>query len=145
MDHDNDTGRQSAADREFRYSQFIGLLARHDQAIRRFVRSLLPSRDVSMSGQWLHLAAVYDPAGRRVSQYVNGRLVSREDIIDQFPIETLRIGPAEIGNWGQPFRKTPWLSVRNLNGTIDELAIFNAALTDERILSLYEQGKLLGY
>jgi len=32
-------------DREARYNEFVGLLARHDQSIRRFVRSLLPSRD----------------------------------------------------------------------------------------------------
>lgn len=31
--------------REAQYSQFVGLLARHDQAIRRFARSLLPSRE----------------------------------------------------------------------------------------------------
>ncbi len=28
-----------------KYQEFVSLLARHDQAIRRFVRSLLPSRD----------------------------------------------------------------------------------------------------
>lgn len=33
------------AEREARYSEFVGLLARHDQAIRRFVRSLLPSSE----------------------------------------------------------------------------------------------------
>jgi len=30
-------------DREQRYGEFVGLLARHDQSIRRFVRSLMPS------------------------------------------------------------------------------------------------------
>lgn len=37
--------RPDGLDREARYGQFVGLLARHDEAIRRFVRSLLPSRD----------------------------------------------------------------------------------------------------
>ena len=32
-------------DREARYNEFVGLLARHDQAIRRFIRSLLPARE----------------------------------------------------------------------------------------------------
>ncbi len=32
-------------DREQSYGQFVGLLARHDLAIRRFVRSLLPSQE----------------------------------------------------------------------------------------------------
>lgn len=37
MDHESD--------REQRYSEFVALLARHDLSIRRFVRSLLPTRD----------------------------------------------------------------------------------------------------
>ena len=104
-----------------------------------------PIWDVTRSGQWFHLAAVYDPAERRVRQYVNGRMVSEQEIIDKFYIDTLRIGAAEIGNWGQPFRKSPWFAVRNLNGTIDELAVFDAALSGEEIEAIHEQGKPLGY
>jgi hypothetical protein len=104
-----------------------------------------PVWDISKSGRWFHLVAVYDPAGRRVTQYVNGELVSNEPINDKFYIENLKIGPAEIGNWGQPFRNTPWFSVRNLNGTIDEMAIYNAALEQNEIRNLYVQGKPLGY
>lgn len=104
-----------------------------------------PFWDISKSGQWFHLAAVYDPTGRRVVQYVNGEQISSEEILDKFHIESLRIGAAEIGNWGQPFRKTPWFAVRNLNGTIDELAVYNAALTSDEISTLYEKGKPLGY
>jgi len=36
---------KSQTDREVRYHQFVELLTGNDQAIRRFVRSLLPSRD----------------------------------------------------------------------------------------------------
>lgn len=104
-----------------------------------------PIWDASKSGQWFHLAAVYDPSRRRVAQYVNGALVASEEISDKFFTDKLHIGPAEIGNWGQPFRKTPWFSVRNLNGTIDELAIFDAPLMTTEISSLYEMGKPVGY
>ncbi len=104
-----------------------------------------PFWDVSKIGQWFHIASVYDPVGRQVVQYVNGEELSREAIVDKFHISTLRIGPAEIGNWGQPFRKTPWFAVRNLNGAIDELAIFDAALTPEETQDLYKQGRPLGY
>ena len=104
-----------------------------------------PIWDISKSGRWFHLAAVYDPATRQVVQYANGRQVGSQEIIDKFHIDTLRIGAAEIGNWGQPFRKTPWFSVRNLNGTIDELAIFDAALTSEEITAFFQNGKPLGY
>ena len=43
MDQNSETDQQ--ASREAQYSQFVALIARHDQAIRRFVRSLLPSRE----------------------------------------------------------------------------------------------------
>lgn len=104
-----------------------------------------PFWDISKSGRWFHLVAVYDPIGRRVVQYVNGERLGDEEIADKFHVSALRIGPAEIGNWGQPFRSTPWFAVRNLNGTIDELAIFNAALSSDEIQTLYEEGKPLGY
>lgn len=100
-----------------------------------------PIWNVSQSGQWMHLAATYDPESRTVSQYVDGKQVSNERIEDDFFVEELRIGPAEIGNWGQPLRDSPWFAMRNLNGAIDELTIFNAALSDQEIESLYESGK----
>ena len=52
--------------------------------------------------------------------------------------------PAELGNWGQPFRKMPWFAVRNLNGTIDELAIINAGLTEEAIQALLSRASPWG-
>ena len=35
----------TSTSRENKYAEFVGLLARYDKAIRRFVRSLLPSHD----------------------------------------------------------------------------------------------------
>ncbi|MEM9367883.1 MAG: LamG-like jellyroll fold domain-containing protein [Planctomycetota bacterium] len=104
-----------------------------------------PIWSVANSGQWMHLVSVYDPGSRRVAHYVNGQNVSEHEIVDPFFTDTLRIGAAEIGNWGQPFRDSPWFSVRNLNGAIDELAIYNAALTSHEITMLFEEGKPLGY
>ena len=104
-----------------------------------------PIWDLSKSGQWFHLVAVYDPVKRRVSQYVNGRRVASEQIVDKFYISSLKIGAAEIGNWGQPFRDSPWFAVRNLNGTIDEMSLFDAPLAEKEINELYQQGKPLGY
>ena len=124
--------------------------SKHDQ---RFVETAGRARvyfsepfwDISKSGQWFHLAAVFDPVKRQVRQYVNGQVVGQAEIIDKFYINTLKIGAAEIGNWGQPFRNTPWFAVRNLNGTIDELAIFDASLSPTEVQSLYTKGKPLGY
>jgi hypothetical protein len=104
-----------------------------------------PFWDIAKSGQWFQLAAVYDPGNRRVIQYVNGEQISSEEIVEKFYISELRIGAGEIGNWGQPSRKTPWFAVRNLNGAIGEMAIFNAALAGDEITGLYEEGKPVGY
>ena len=98
-----------------------------------------------MSGQWMHVASVFDPSNHTVSHYVNGKRLSRESITPEFHIERLRIGNGEIGNWGQPFRETPWFAIRNLNGRIDELAILNAALTDAEIESLHDQSQALHF
>lgn len=45
MNDQPDIDEESPVSREAQYSQFVALIARHDQAIRRFVRSLLPSRE----------------------------------------------------------------------------------------------------
>ena len=45
MTQDKADIHETSGSREAQYSQFVALLARHDQAIRRFARSLLPSRE----------------------------------------------------------------------------------------------------
>ncbi len=112
---------------------------------RHLVYRTEPIWDLSKSGRWMQLAAVYDPQEMRVRQYVDGKLVSEDEIRPEFLVRRLHIGPSEIGNWGQPFRKTPSFAVRNLNGAIDELAIFNAALSSREIQDLYRNGKPAGY
>jgi len=97
--------------------------------------------DQSMSGQWMHLASVFDPKRRQVVHHVNGQRVSLQEIEDDYLIKTLRIGNGEIGNWGEPFRETPWFAIRNLNGRIDELVILDAALTDEEVAQLHDSSR----
>lgn len=97
--------------------------------------------DLSMSGQWIHLASVFDPAARVVAHYMNGEEISREEIKADFVVETLRIGNSEIGNWSQPFRKDPNFAIRNLNGRMDELAIFQSALTSPQIKQLFQHSR----
>jgi hypothetical protein len=100
--------------------------------------------DMSMSGEWMHIASVFDPADRTVSHYANGRKISDQEIIAKFFVDTLRIGNAEIGNWGQPFREDPWFAIRNLNGRMDEFAIFREALDEAEIAKLYERSRVGG-
>ena len=105
------------------------------------VYSTKPIWDSSQKGQWVHIASTYDPANRQVRHFVNGREIANEKIKDEYYIRALRIGAAEVGNWGQPFRKSPDFAVRNLNGAIDEMAIFGSALSAREIQELYENGK----
>ena len=126
-------------DRELTYPRGPGRPPLRDAGFHRVYFSE-PVWNTSMSGRWLHLAAVYDPQGRQVIQFLDGKEVSREEITDAFFIADLSIGAAEIGNWGQPFRDTPEFAVRNLDGAIDDMIIFDAALSEADIQNLYQQG-----
>ena len=64
----------------------------------------------------------------------------REEIKDEFVSQALQIGAAEIGNWGQPFRKSSDFAVRNLDGGIDEMIILNTALSSDEIHDIYLVG-----
>jgi hypothetical protein len=89
-------------------------------------------------GQWRHLAAVYDAAAGYMAHYVNGQCVTKTALRgDRI---SLSIGNAEIGNWGIPsvFSSYP---IRNLNGRIDEFALFKAALSDKEIEAMYRKGE----
>ena len=100
-----------------------------------------PIWDLSMSGQWMHVASVYDPKQRLVSHYVDGLKVSSEEITDEFLVKKLRIGNGEIGNWGEPFKEDPNWAIRNLNGRMDEIAIYQAALSGEEVSRIFEQSR----
>lgn len=100
-----------------------------------------PIWDMTMSGRWMHLASVFDPEKREVSHFVNGERVARKSMKPEFVIDKLRIGNAEIGNWGLPNREDPSYAIRNLNGRMDEIAIFRAALGEEEIAELFERSR----
>jgi ferric-dicitrate binding protein FerR (iron transport regulator) len=110
---------------------------------RRFHRLYYspPIWDLSMSGQWLHLTSVYDPDQRLVSHFVDGEMVSREEIPDEYLVKTLRIGNGEIGNWGEPFREDPSWAIRNLNGRMDEIAIYRDALSKSEIAEIFARSR----
>ena len=97
----------------------------------------------AQAGQWFQIVTTYDVERRQLTHHVNGEIVSRESIDDKWLVEAVNIGPASIGNWSDPVykRDDPSFAVRNLNGVIDEFAIFSAALSVEEIRELYEIGK----
>ncbi|MFT5108918.1 MAG: hypothetical protein ACI8XO_002298 [Verrucomicrobiales bacterium] len=100
-----------------------------------------PIWDTSMSGRWMQVASTYDTTTRRVTHYVDGKQISSEAVPDGYLVEQVKIGAASIGNWSEPYRSDPAFAVRNLNGAIDEFAIFSEALSAAEISQLYEIGK----
>ncbi len=94
-----------------------------------------------LSGQWLMIATVYDVDARVVRHFLNGEILSQEAIPEEYLVESIRIGNASLGNWGMPERAEPRFAVRNLNGSLDEFALFKAALPAEEIRRLYDDGQ----
>jgi hypothetical protein len=88
------------------------------------------------TGQWTHVAATLDDATGLMSVYVNGALVA-QTTTDVRPFATLPssdnpgvgIGNANGSSTNDPF-----------NGLIDELSVYNRALTPGEVLGIYKAG-----
>lgn len=90
-------------------------------------------------GRWHHIAVSYDNQSGQVIQYFDGAEVSREVSKLHRAGRPISYGPCELGNWGLPTQGHPF-PIRNLNGAIDEFAIYSAVLTGAEIQSIFENG-----
>jgi RNA polymerase sigma factor (sigma-70 family) len=96
-----------------------------------------PLVDLTRLGQWIHVASVFDGSNKTVRHYFNGQRVPCEASLDyDGPI---RIGDAELCNWGRPVDKTSH-AIRNFNGRMDEFLMLDDALTEMEIMQIYEAG-----
>ncbi len=95
----------------------------------------------SMSGKWLHLATTFDVDTLTVRHYLNGQLLSQAVVPAERIASKTRFGTATLGNWSGPTLPDAVFAIRNLNGSMDEFAIFAAALTEDEIQGMYEHGK----
>jgi hypothetical protein len=84
-------------------------------------------------GRWVHLCTVYNRDAREVVHYMDGRQTARLPL--KFDTQ-LRLGAVELGNWGVPLQGNVY-AVRNLNGRMDEFALFGKALGADEIHELY--------
>jgi hypothetical protein len=91
-------------------------------------------------GRWHHLAVTYDNASGAVVQYFDGKEVAREVSPLHQPDRPIVFGPCELGNWGLPTQGHPF-PIRTLNGSIDEFAIYQSALSAAELLSMFELGR----
>jgi ferric-dicitrate binding protein FerR (iron transport regulator) len=90
-------------------------------------------------GRWHHIAVSYDNQSGQVIQYFDGAEVSREVSKLHHAGRPISYGPCELGNWGLPTQGHPF-PIRNLNGAIDEFAIYAAVLSGAEIQSIFENG-----
>ena len=90
-------------------------------------------------GRWHHIAVSYDNRSGQVIQYFDGVEVSREVSRLHHSGRPITYGPCELGNWGLPTQGHPF-PIRNLNGAIDEFAIYAAVLSGAEIQSIFENG-----
>lgn len=99
-------------------------------------------------GAWVSVAAVYDNATDTVTHYFNGVPIGA----DRLGVRALlQLETFEIGNWAlhdddqsraSVFPRSPWDRSRNLQGRMDELAIFSAPLGAEEIHNFFEIGRV---
>ncbi|MCC9601890.1 FecR domain-containing protein [Stieleria sp. JC731] len=95
----------------------------------------------SLSGRWLFLATTYDADTGETTHYLNGEIIHQETIDPSLVVHQTRIGAATIGNWSTPTREDAEFAIRNLNGSMDEFAIFSAVLSPREIEEIYRNGK----
>ena len=100
-----------------------------------------PFWEPSLSGRWLHIATTYDADSGKVVHYLNGEVLHEEAIPEELRVARTRIGAASIGNWSRPTRTEAKFAIRNLNGSIDEFAIFSAVLSAKEIQEIHDNGK----
>jgi hypothetical protein len=107
----------SGADKRFAFS-FVG------------TRALAPTAPVA--GQWYHLTGVRDAASGQIKLYVDGQLASTKDAClgDASTGHTV-IGRGQYG--GRP--------VDFVDGAIDQVHVYDRALTDAEVTTLYTSGQ----
>jgi hypothetical protein len=91
-------------------------------------------------GRWHHIAVSYSHHSGEVIQYFDGAEVGREVSTRHRPGLPITFGPCEIGNWGLPTERHP-APIRNLNGVIDEFAIYGSVLSGAEVQAIFANGR----
>lgn len=103
-----------------------------DRVYQRWVGNPIPI------GKWVHVASVTSLPERRIVFYVNGQPVHEAELKgDDVPI---RPGHCRLGNWFAEHRADRESS-RALRGLIDELSVWNRALSASELVALAESGR----
>ena len=110
----------------------------------------IPLITEEMLGTWLCLASIYDGTTDTVTHYLNGEAIGSERV----GVRTLlQLETFEIGNWASRSGEQRLAGIvprgsgdaaRNLQGRIDELAIFSSPLTGDEVRHFYQAGQSVG-
>lgn len=100
-----------------------------------------PIWNATQAGEWMHIATVFDGEAFTTTHYVDGQQVHHEVLPEKYHPEKIVIGPASIGNWNEPMRPDPAFALRNLNGAIDEFALFSEPLSAAEIEEMALMGR----
>lgn len=101
------------------------------RSFKEFEPDAFPGEDIP-TGRWTHVAATFD--GSAVTLYINGVAVSREASVLKALGKSAK--PYVIG-WTS---HTAFGIDRYFDGRIDEVAVFDRALTPQEVRQLYEAG-----
>ena len=83
-----------------------------------------------IEGQWYHVAAVRDDAAKTIELYVNGNLEGSKSYAGKIPVSSRATSTWEaVALWGDYF-----------NGDLDEVEIYNRALSDSEIQAIFNAG-----
>ena len=95
------------------------------------------TNEVLYPGKWSHVACVISMPERSITVFVNGKKSTFSKIQGDGPITP---GISRLGNW---LRDPEWphSPVRGLRGRIDELAVWNRALSEKEISDLVKNGQ----
>jgi hypothetical protein len=89
--------------------------------------------------RWCMITGVIDTATNKIFLYLNGEYL---DTFEPEFIPAIQIGSATIGGWNNQGKGDSNLNrTHNLSGRMDELMIFQKALTADEIKQIYEAGK----
>jgi len=98
-----------------------------------FQQFISPGGLISLN-QWNHVAAVFDQPTATRRLYVNGSKVAEHT--DSAFVVFSSFVPVTIGIW----EGSPWYLDFQFQGRIDEVDLFNRALTDSEISAIFHAG-----
>jgi hypothetical protein len=92
--------------------------------------------------QWYHLAATYDQATGQMVIFVNGKEVDRKGVAKaeiEMSLKDIQIGKGKERRPTDPVRENTFPGDYSLDGLIDEVKIYDVALSQNQMVELYNQ------